>query len=795
MSRNDFKSVEEETMLKHGVMYDEAKSVFITKLHKDLYLRKDEVKSREVIEEFFELIEYLKSNPEYGVKPEWSSSELNRYVYLTHKEELKNRFPNTIEALSRFYDDSSIIEFYKSQGAISPTIIDLVGTTGAGKTTFCQQFVDDESKKILKLTVTDSAESTVIQTDILILDKTPKKLFLRARSKSEIMQDLLLVALDVDLEATGSNVKTIIKKSSESLDKDLIDKVNNCFMTEALFEEYKTFVAEVQSVYAISEDKDKLKWVMENSESQNFELILDKLVQSITDNPYFYGYRMEFDLESDAEYKILKTIANTEFKNRKEDFEDYPELIDAISIRLLFDHATLVLPCSEKAKRNIDYDFMQGMVLRDSQGHKLDEQNGIASDFEVKNKIFLIPIDNGGYLIDDRYSNIFEKILISEPKNSIFVLTKIDMNKAYKRYKDSDYVEDKKFKRDFSEKIANTHNSLVKNFKKKINIENNSDNIEKDETTFFENFMTSFNNAYLSEIEEDSYESEAHKLTYSGDPLEEFDNQKLQIEYLEESWFKIVEEIFRENKLTFHNNITRVKEIDLVQTRNVVQKCTNSMGTLVNYFISQQSWENDLDTQLDVFNRDFRSVYNSASVWYYSNFINDGNSSELTWHFKDLTAITVRDISSYIVKDEGGNYLSKFLKEPLKNLLLEVYKSKSGNSEMIMDSISSRIINNSFEKAAKIAYKVYDRGLKDIYHLSNVHQIYADKSGSFIKPKRVTYQNVKLAKRRYSTYTEYYAGVYCNLMAKYKYNLEKYFLMTFKIVLERELSELEQKVK
>ena len=59
MSRNDFNFINEEIMLKPGVIYDEAKSVFITNLHKDLYLRKDEVKSREVIEEFYELIEYL----------------------------------------------------------------------------------------------------------------------------------------------------------------------------------------------------------------------------------------------------------------------------------------------------------------------------------------------------------------------------------------------------------------------------------------------------------------------------------------------------------------------------------------------------------------------------------------------------------------------------------------------------------------------------------------------------------------------------------------------------------------
>jgi GTP1/Obg family GTP-binding protein len=112
----------------------------------------------------------------------------------------------------------------------------------------------------------------------------------------------------------------------------------------------------------------------------------------------------------------------------------------------------------------MDYDFQQGLVFRDSRGHHLGEQSAIAADFEVKNKIFLIPIDNSGYLIDERYSNLFEKILISEPENNIFVLTKIDINTTYKKYKKSGYLNVNEFNREFAEKLAKTHDSMLYRF-------------------------------------------------------------------------------------------------------------------------------------------------------------------------------------------------------------------------------------------------------------------------------------------------------------------------------------------
>jgi hypothetical protein len=53
---------------------------------------------------------------------------------------------------------------------------------------------------------------------------------------------------------------------------------------------------------------------------------------------------------------------------------------------------------------------------------------------------------------------------------------------------------------------------------------------------------------FWSEIEEDTLESDGHKILYSGNALEVFDKTKVQIEYLE-SWFDIIASMISRNGL------------------------------------------------------------------------------------------------------------------------------------------------------------------------------------------------------------------------------------------------------
>lgn len=781
---------------KNNIAWDEHRG-YVTNLHKDLYLKESEAKSEKYLREYCDLVQYLKEHLEYGVNKEWSDSELNKYVYMLNKDMLKKKFKLVIDSLSRFYDDSDIIAFYKNHGGKEPTIIDLIGTTGAGKTTFCQQFVDDISKELLKLTITDSSESTVIQTDILILDNTEKKLFLKVRNKSEIISDLLTVALEYDFNSNGRSVRDNINKNSEITDKDTIDKVSNFFATDGLFNKFKYFADNVQEKFKESTGGDKFEWIQKISDTDEFDYFLFEIIGEEANNPYFYGYRKEYDLEAeDAEDTIITTLANTEFKYRKEDIECYPEYEDAISYRLLYDHAILILPCSDKAKKCLDYDFKQGLVFRDSQGHKLDDQNGMASDFEVKNKIFLIPIDTGGYLIDDRYSNIFEKILISEPKNNLFVLTKIDTNNTYRAYKKGNYEDDKKFSRDFSEKISKTHNKLLSNFKGKTFDEKENAEFLRDETIHFENFMASFDNAYLSEIEEDTYESEAHKITYTGQALNDFDKSKLSIQYLE-SWFDIVGNVLKQNRLTYHENMQRLQNVDNNDLKQNVNTILSSANTLVKFYIKNMNWSNELEKQLEILDKgfDFRTIYQNGASWYLYNFTRDGVTSNTNQYFKDYTSSMLREIKSYLVKSSNENYVKSILQKDLTNYLSGIYSIKSGNSVQVLDSLSNTIISNSFEKAIKISYKLYDRDLKKNGLLLNMIKIYNDTGNMYVKPTVKTYNDILLNKRKYSTKTEQYEGIYANLLSKFKYNLQKYFSDVFRTVLESELNKLDEMVK
>ena len=67
--------------------------------------------------------------------------------------------------------------------------------------------MDEEGKSVLGKTITSSGNSTIIQTDIAILENTKNRLFLKARDKNAIIRDLIFVALNID-----SGYKFDIKK-------------------------------------------------------------------------------------------------------------------------------------------------------------------------------------------------------------------------------------------------------------------------------------------------------------------------------------------------------------------------------------------------------------------------------------------------------------------------------------------------------------------------------------------------------------------------------------------------------
>ncbi|MGH4138231.1 hypothetical protein [Clostridium sp.] len=421
------------------------------------------------------------------------------------------------ENLCNSSQSSDIIDFYKIVfKSEDPTIIDLVGNTGAGKTTFCQQFVDEEGKRVLSKTITSSGNSTIIQTDIAILENTKNRLFLKARDKNVIVRDLVLVALNIDSGYIFDIKKDIadevnkagIKKNYNSkikVNNELFQGVYNLFRTTKLLERFQKIAKDVQLNYT-NEDKIE-EYISDNVINNELIKLLDDIICSELKIENFYGYRHEISLEEEniLEKTIIPTKTFNKYKEQKEEFHEI------VSYRLLFEQAILVLKCDEKAKKNVPEKFKSGVIFRDLMGHEKIGYQGINTDLEVGNKIFLIPAGTAEELVDDKFVKELKNCILAAPKQSILVITKIDKASSYVEYTQNDYGA---FIESLKEQIVITHNNLV--HKLEQTEEHSVMQLYKfDKNTMVNKFIASFDNAYLSKITKDkqgNYDAELHKI-------------------------------------------------------------------------------------------------------------------------------------------------------------------------------------------------------------------------------------------------------------------------------------------
>ena len=428
-------------------------------------------------------------------------------------EELKG----TINDLYSSNQYSDILPFYKQIfKASNPTIIDLVGTTGAGKTTFCQQFVDEEGKKVLGKTISTSGDSTAIQTDIIILENTKSRLFLKARTKSGIIRDLILVALnidsnyafDVNKDITDVANKSGVKKSNYKEFKvniNLFQGVYNLFRTAKLLKRFQEIAKDLQMNF--TNECNIQKYISNNISNENLTSLLDDIIYSKLKIDNFYGYRHEISLDQKniLDKTIIPTNTFNKYKGRLEEFHEI------VSFRLLFEQAILVLKCDEKAKQSLPEKFKKGVVFRNLLVHKKAEEQIISTNFRAYYKILLIPASTGGELIDDKFIDELKSIIISEPKQIIVVITKIDKASSYVEYTQNDYVA---FIESLMEQIVTTHNNIIARLEQTD--ECNAGLVcEFDRTAMIEKLFASFDNAYLSKITKDkqgNFDAELHKI-------------------------------------------------------------------------------------------------------------------------------------------------------------------------------------------------------------------------------------------------------------------------------------------
>ncbi|MGH4122222.1 MAG: hypothetical protein ACREV6_04705 [Clostridium sp.] len=452
--------------------------------------------------------------------------------------------------------NSDIIDFYKQVlKSDDPTIIDLVGTTGSGKTTFCQQFVDEAGKKVLSKTITSSGNNTIIQTDIAIVENTKSRFFLKARAKVDIIRDLILVALSINPEykfdikkdiTDVANKAGVVKNNMKEIkvNSDLFQGVYNLCRTIKIMGRFQKIAKDLQQNYT-NEDNIQ-EYIRNNITNVSLNKLLDDIIYSELKVENFYGYRHEISLEEEniLEKTIVPIKTFNKYKEQKEEF------YEVVSYRLLFEQAILVLNCDEKAKKSLPEKFKRGVVFRDLQSHKKEEQQGTVVDFEAKCKILLVPASTGGELVDDKFLEGLKSV-ISDPKQSIVVITKIDKSSSYEEYAQGNY---EAFIESLKQQIVITHNNLISRLEgiEACNI-NQPHKFDIEKMT--RKIITSFDNAYLSKITKDkqgNYDAELHKIVCNNKSNQEISLSDIEDIILLENWYTLVTSILeRENRVFY----------------------------------------------------------------------------------------------------------------------------------------------------------------------------------------------------------------------------------------------------
>ncbi|WP_291635678.1 hypothetical protein [Clostridium sp.] len=463
----------------------------------------------------------------------------------------------TYEQLS---DDQSgdIIPFYKRIfKSIEPTIIELVGTTGAGKTTFCQQFVDEEGKRILNKIITTSGNRTMIPIDIVILENTKSRIILKARTKSDITRDLILVAINIDSEfkfdinksITDVVNKTGLKKNNEygiKVNIDLYQSVYNLFGTIKLIEEFLEIAKDLQSNFTNEDNVEN--YISNNISNKKLIKLLDDIIFTELNIDDFYGHRHEIllDQENIIEKTIIPTNAFNKYKQQKEG------LNQIASCRILFEHATLLFRCDEKAKRCLPEKFRKGVVFREPLGNKEARLISSVTNSCAINKILLIPVATGGLLVDDKGIEELKNIILSESKQNIVVVTKIDKSSSYEEYTLNNY---KGYIESIKEQIVITHNNLIDRLE--LTEECNANQVNTvDRNIILKKIIAFLDNAYLSKITKDKqgfYDAELHKIICKNKSNQEISVSDIEDVIILDNFHTLVSSILeRKNKLSYN---------------------------------------------------------------------------------------------------------------------------------------------------------------------------------------------------------------------------------------------------
>ena len=302
--------------------------------------------------------------------------------------------------------------------------------------------------------------------------------------------------------------KAGLKKNNEKeikVNNDLYQSVYNLFGTIKLIGEFQEIAKDLQSNFANEDNIEK--YISNNISNQKLTKLLDDIIFTELNIDNFYGYRHEIllDQENIIEKTIMPTKIFNKYKQQKEGFNEIA------SYRILFEYATLLLKCDEKAKRCLPEKFRKGVVFREYCSHKKAKLIGSVTNSCVINKILLIPVATGGQLVDDKGIEELKNIILSESKRNIVVVTKIDKASSYEEYTLNNY---EAFIESLKEQIVITHNNLIDSLELAEECNVNQTN-KVDRNTISNKIIASLDNVYLSKITKDKqgfHDAELHKI-------------------------------------------------------------------------------------------------------------------------------------------------------------------------------------------------------------------------------------------------------------------------------------------
>jgi len=154
----------------------------------------------------------------------------------------------------------------------------------------------------------------------------------------------------------------------------------------------------------------------------------------------------------------------------------------------------------------------------------------------------------GVELVDDKFVEVLKDIIISEPKESIVVITKIDKASSYEEYTNNNY---EGFIENLKEQIVITHNNLISKLE-----ETQESHIrsvcEFDKNTMAKKLFASFDNAYLSKITKDkqgNYDTELHKIVCLNKCNQEISANDIEDIIILDSWHSLVRSVFERDNI------------------------------------------------------------------------------------------------------------------------------------------------------------------------------------------------------------------------------------------------------